>query len=230
MERDGRYYVFKCKKHDKLFDAKDPLQSATIHLKSHGKLRSTHQNAFKYFGYQVMGCTEEQSLVNNRAIDRHLEEQEHKRERRKASTYNLERDPQTGKTYMAWWNCDGNVVLHALLVIPFSDPGYGVDICVENSELGDDIPFCYERDEAGDYVWAERYRDGEEHVKNRVYPIMCFDGNNPHLVDWLPVYQFRTLDVHDEHLDYAQDVKDYLASRKNTTGMLRYLGLVYFTN
>ncbi|RFN54527.1 hypothetical protein FIE12Z_1182 [Fusarium flagelliforme] len=215
MERDGRYYVFKCKKHDKLFDAKDPLQSATIHLKSHGKLRSTHENAFKYFGYQVMGCTEEQSLVNNGAIDGYWEEQEHKRERRKASTYNLEREPRTGETYMAWWNCDGIVVLHALLVIPFSDPGYGVDICVDNSDLGDDVPACYE----SDGTWAEGYKHGQKYVKKRVYPIMCFDGNNPHLVDWLPMCQFRELDVHDEHLDYVQDVKDYLASRSNTTGL-----------
>ena len=112
---------------------------------------------------------------------------------------------------MAWWNCDGVIILHALLVIPFSEsePGYGVDICVENSDLGDDIPACYE----SDGTWAEDYKDGQRHMKNRIYPIMCFDGNDPHLVDWLPVAQFRKLDVHDPHLDYAQDVKDYLASR-----------------
>ncbi|KAJ4004017.1 hypothetical protein NW752_010901 [Fusarium irregulare] len=213
IERDGRYYIFKCKKHDRLFDAKDPLQSATIHLKSHGKLRSTHENAFKNFGYQVIGCTEEQIVLNNRLVDRYLGEQEHKKERRKASTYNLRRYPRTGDTYMAWWNCDGVIVLHALLVIPFSEsePRYGVDVCVENSELGDDIPACYE----SDGTWAEGYKDGQRHMKNRIYPIMCFDGNDPHLVDWLPVAQFRKLDVHDPHLDYAQDVRDYLASTSN---------------
>ena len=73
MERDGRYYIFKCKNHDKHFDAKDPLQSATIHLKSHGKLRSTHENAFKYFEYQVLDCTEAQSVINNRVVDQYLE-------------------------------------------------------------------------------------------------------------------------------------------------------------
>ena len=102
-------------------------------------------------------------------------------------------------------------MLQALLVIPFlaSELGFGVDICVENSDLGGDIPACYE----SDGTWAEGYKDGQRHMKNRVYPVMCFDGNNPHLVDWLPVVQFRELDVGDEHLDYAHDVKDYIASR-----------------
>ncbi|KAL6918257.1 hypothetical protein FSST1_009752 [Fusarium sambucinum] len=215
MERDGCYYIFKCKKHDRLFDGNDPLQSATMHLKSHGKLRSTHDNAFEYLGSQVLNCTEINCAENNRAVDRYLEEQEHKRERRKASAYNLERYPRTGETYMAWWDVDGVVMLHALLVIPFSEPGYGVDICVENSELGDDIPACYKSN--GD--WAVGYKYGGKHVENRMYPIMCFDGNNPHLVDWLPMIHFRLLDVDDQHLDYAQDVKNYIASRRNVSSV-----------
>ncbi|KAF9765223.1 hypothetical protein IL306_002539 [Fusarium sp. DS 682] len=219
MERDGYYYIFKCKKPNKPFDAKNPLQAAMSHLKAHAGLKSSHDNAFGWFGSQVVDCTEARCAENNRAVDRYLEEQEYKKERRKACTPNLERYPRTGETYMAWWDDDdGSVVLHALLVIPFSEPGYGVDICVENSDLGDDIPDCYESNGTGAYDWAEGYKDGGEHVKNRIYPIMCFDGETPHNVAWLPVEHFRILDVHDKHLDYTQAVNDYIASRSNSLG------------
>ncbi|CAG7559058.1 unnamed protein product [Fusarium equiseti] len=196
IERNGHYYIFKCKEHGKLFSAKDPLKAATSHLRLHSGLKSNNKNAFKYLGYRVVDCNEARRMENQTTVDRFLEEQKYKEQRDKVSIYDLDGYPQP--------------------VLPFSD--------FMISDSGHSIPAHYEINEVGDYEWAEGYKDGQKCAKNRKYLIMCFDGKDRHQLVWLPAKHFRQLNLQDEHLEHRQDVEDFLVSRRNTA-TLDYLAM-----
>ncbi|KAJ4141761.1 hypothetical protein NW768_000978 [Fusarium equiseti] len=210
IKREGYYYIFKCKEHYKIFDAKDPLKAAKSHLRMHS-LNPNNKNAFKYLAYCVVDCNEARRMENETIVNRFLEEQKYKRQRDEASVYDIDGYPQPGKVYMVWWDNkndeEGRYILQAILVLPFSD--------IKNSVLIYGIPPYYKSNEAGGYDWAEGYKDGQKHAKNRKYPVMCFDGKARHELNWLHVEEFRQLNLEDEHLEHRQEVQNYLASNSN---------------
>ncbi|KAF5708815.1 hypothetical protein FGLOB1_6183 [Fusarium globosum] len=217
----GYYYVFECEKHDKHFCKENPLQAAMSHLKGkgHSIKRSNATQALKLLGTQVLNCSDRDFKLNNYAADCYVAEQE-KKKRRKASTMNLAKAPQTGEIYMAWFGDDDQgYYLHAFLVMPFfPQPGDGTHIqCVIESDLEVDIPACYKLNETLDrYDWAEGYEEHGRHAESRVYPIMCLAGEIPHKVAWLPVCHFRKLDLQDRDLDDKDVIKAFI--RKNAAG------------
>ncbi|KAF5617221.1 uncharacterized protein FTJAE_12743 [Fusarium tjaetaba] len=213
------YYIFGCKRHDKHFCKENPLQAAMSHLKGkgHSSKKSNATQALKSLGIQVLGCTDPDLELNNKAVDCYLAEQERKKERRDASTNDLLQPPQAGRIYMAWWcDDDKDYCLHAFLVIPFFPQiGDGMDIqSVLHSDLEVDVPACYKLNETTHwYEWAEGYNKHEKHVNNREYPIMCLSGEIPHKVDWLPVCHFRKLNLEDEDLEDKDVIKAFIRSK-----------------
>ncbi|KAF5572853.1 hypothetical protein FPANT_12775 [Fusarium pseudoanthophilum] len=196
------YYIFGCKRHDKHFCKENPLQAAMSHLKGkgHSTKKSNATQALKSLGIQVLGCTDPDLELNNKAADCYLAEQERKKERRDASTKDLVQPPQAGRIYMAWW-CDDDkgYCLHAFLVIPFFPQiGDGMDIqSVLHSDLEVDVPACYKLNETTHWE----------------YPIMCLSGEIPHKVDWLPVCHFRKLNLEDEDLEDKDVIKAFIRSK-----------------
>ncbi|KAF5715476.1 hypothetical protein FMUND_6855 [Fusarium mundagurra] len=230
------YYIFGCKRHDKHFCKENPLQAAMSHLKGkgHSTKKCNATQALKSLGTLVLGCTDPDLELNNKAADCYLAEQEKKKERRNASTNNLAQAPQTGKIYMAWWGDDDKgYCLHAFLVIPFfRQTGDGMDIqCVNESDLQVDIPACYELNEITRwYEWAEDYSKDGKHANNREYPIMCLSGEPPHKVDWLPLCHFRKLNLGDEDLEDKDVIKAFIRNKGIGKSSLMTLFSFYFTD
>lgn len=121
--------------------------------------------------------------------------------------------PIPGKVYATYWEKTKSFL--AVIALPmgnFSSIGFegSIDSCglTENP--------CYAKNRKGEYVLARGYRDGEELEKERIFPILYFDGNPfPHqsAIGWCASKDLR--EFKDEHqlVPYMKTVRQYLQSR-----------------
>jgi len=124
--------------------------------------------------------------------------------------------PIPGKVYATYWEKTKSFL--AVIALPmgnFSSIGFegSIDSCglTENP--------CYTKNRKGEYILARGYRDGEELEKERIFPILYFDGNPfPHqsAIGWCAGKDLR--EFKDEHqlVPYMKTVRQYLQSRDFT--------------
>ncbi|GKU09049.1 unnamed protein product, partial [Fusarium langsethiae] len=81
------------------------------------------------------------------------------------------------------------------------------------------LPPCYNKTpKKGRYVWANGYRNREPHEKERMFPVMFFDGwpfPGKSAIMWIGARDLRPFDVKHQHrlVPHIKTIRGYLKSR-----------------
>ncbi|KAH7184859.1 uncharacterized protein B0J16DRAFT_122997 [Fusarium flagelliforme] len=121
--------------------------------------------------------------------------------------------PIPGKVYATYWEKIKSFL--AVIALPMGDfSSIGFEGSIDSCDLTENP--CYTKNRKGEYTLARGYRDGEELEKERIFPILYFDGNPfPHhsAIGWCAGKDLR--EFKDEHqlVPYMKTVRQYLQSR-----------------
>ncbi|KAF4943177.1 hypothetical protein FSARC_14997, partial [Fusarium sarcochroum] len=124
-------------------------------------------------------------------------------------------NPEAGNIYLAFWEMSQE--WFAVLVLPMKDlETVGVPGSIESLGLAEPLPPCYRYNRTnGTYSWAKRYQDGQPMVKDRMFPVMYFDGRDfpaRSAVGWISAKDLRKFDsrARNGHIPHIRSVRKYL--------------------
>ncbi|KAM0304881.1 hypothetical protein ACHAPM_002998 [Fusarium culmorum] len=127
-------------------------------------------------------------------------------------------DPKPGNVYATYWKKTKEWL--AVVLLPMGDfSTVGIPGSIVSCDLVDSLPSCYRKtSKKGPYVWAKGYRNGEEHEKERMFPVMFFDGRPfpaKSAIMWIEARELRAFDLKREPklVPHAKAIRGYLKSR-----------------
>ncbi|PCD34290.1 hypothetical protein FGRA07_08608 [Fusarium graminearum] len=127
-------------------------------------------------------------------------------------------DPKPGNVYATYWKKTKEWL--AVVLLPMGDfSTVGIPGSIVSCDLVDSLPPCYRKtSKKGPYVWAKGYRNGEEHEKERMFPVMFFDGRPfpaKSAIMWIEARELRAFDLKREPklVPHTKAIRGYLKSR-----------------
>ncbi|EKJ77585.1 hypothetical protein FPSE_02083 [Fusarium pseudograminearum CS3096] len=127
-------------------------------------------------------------------------------------------DPKPGNVYATYWKKTKEWL--AVVLLPMGDfSTVGIPGSIISCDLVDSLPPCYRKtSKKGPYVWAKGYRNGEEHEKERMFPVMFFDGRPfpaKSAIMWIEARELRAFDLKREPklVPHTKAIRGYLKSR-----------------
>ncbi|KAJ4026527.1 hypothetical protein NW752_001477 [Fusarium irregulare] len=121
--------------------------------------------------------------------------------------------PVPGKVYATYW--EGTKSFLAVVVLPMGDfCSVGFEGSIDSCDLPKNP--CWTKNRKKKYTWAKGYRDGEALEKERMFPVLYFDGGyfpSKSAIMWCAGRDLR--EFRDEHqlVPYMKTVRQYLQSR-----------------
>ncbi|RSL47965.1 hypothetical protein CEP54_013137 [Fusarium duplospermum] len=124
-------------------------------------------------------------------------------------------DPRPGKVYFGFRKKSKQWL--AVLVLPLQNlQQVGLDGTLDTFGLAETLPVCYKHDKSrGSLSWRVGYKDGEDKVSQREFPVMYFDGHDipdKCTFGWMPANDLRPFDagVHSELVENISSVRKFL--------------------
>ncbi|KAF4993083.1 hypothetical protein FGRMN_6698 [Fusarium graminum] len=103
-------------------------------------------------------------------------------------------DAEAGNIYLTFWSKTKEWL--AVLLLPMGDfNSVGIPGSITSCGLSESLPSCYRFNKRSKkYVWAKGYEDGKPLAKERMFPVMYFDGREfPHksAIMWIDAKDLR---------------------------------------
>ncbi|KAL9561078.1 hypothetical protein ACKAV7_014819 [Fusarium commune] len=124
-------------------------------------------------------------------------------------------NPKCGKVYLTYW--DRTKEWLAVLILPMgSFDKIGIPGSIETCGLADSLPPCYQYDKVSrEYTWAKSYETGNTLIRERMFPVMYFDGRdfpNRSAIDWIEAKDLRRFNpkLNNDLLPHIKEVDKYL--------------------
>ncbi|KAM7183620.1 hypothetical protein V8F20_012559 [Naviculisporaceae sp. PSN 640] len=192
----NQWWILRCLQHNKHF-FRGALQAGAKHLsgRSH-QLDRNQELAFNMFSVRVLNCDAEKAKLNNMAVKTavnagyttpHEDGEDGERLARIAISSKSSQPSRQGGISS---HVEGPLVGHIYqldrlgtpclaVVLPIGDlsrVGMTGDsgTCISLTSLGLKLPSCYYLQKSGVYRWRYHYRDGDDRVEHRKYPVMAF--------------------------------------------------------
>jgi hypothetical protein len=128
-------------------------------------------------------------------------------------------NPKPGNIYTTYWKKTKEWL--AVVLLPMGDfSTVGIPGSIVSCDLIETLPPCYNKiPKRGKYVWAKGYRNREAHEKERMFPVMFFDGRpfpGKSAIMWIEARELRDFDPKQKHrlIPYLKTVRGYLQSRE----------------
>ncbi|KAH6993088.1 hypothetical protein EDB82DRAFT_474871 [Fusarium venenatum] len=126
--------------------------------------------------------------------------------------------PKPGNIYTTYWKKTKEWL--AVVLLPMGDfSTVGIPGSIVSCDLIETLPSCYNKTpKRGKYVWAKGYRNREAHEKERMFPVMFFDGRpfpGKSAIMWIEARELRDFDPKQKHklIPHLKTVRGYLKSR-----------------
>ncbi|XEV02978.1 hypothetical protein FSHL1_008265 [Fusarium sambucinum] len=127
-------------------------------------------------------------------------------------------NPKPGNIYTTYWRKTKEWL--AVVVLPMGDfSTVGIPGSIVSCDLIETLPSCYDKTpKRGKYVWAKGYRNREAHEKERMFPVMFFDGRpfpGKSAIMWIEARELCDFDPKQKHrlIPQLKIVRAYLKSR-----------------